>query len=175
MNRTQAQDISKESYSRLFALCSQETIVFSNSLFEEIGIACPGADLAQVRSAAEAAGLSGSSGSLNRWIGDRGVRFSGGQRQMIAIARALLRKPQVLILDEAMTGLDIHTADMIWHNIRSILPDTAILAVSHNWDIIRRCQRVLVLANGHIVKSIHVDDIDDTERFFRDFHIAPEK
>jgi len=167
--------ITKESYTKLFALCSQETIVFSNSLLEEIRIACPEASHQDIRHVTEAVGLSlylkTNQRSLDSWIGERGLQFSGGQRQMIAIARALLRKPQVLIIDEAMSGLDSETGHLIWDNIRKMLPRTTIVAVSHNWDIIQKCQRVLVLAKGCIAKDMAVSDILDKKSFFRDFHL----
>lgn len=178
VNQVHAPKISNESYTKLFALCSQETIVFNNSLIEEIRIACPEATPDEVRFVVDAVGLSefhhNSRRNLDAWIGDRGIQFSGGQRQMIALARALLRKPQILILDEAMSGLDVHSIQSVWNNIRAMLPSSAILAVSHNWDIIKQCQRVVILAQGRIAKSIQVADISDKSQFFRDFHIQQE-
>jgi ABC-type multidrug transport system fused ATPase/permease subunit len=175
VNGTPIDAITKDSYTKMFALCSQETIVFNNSLLEEIRIACPEASHQEVQQVTEAVGLSGyletNQRSLDSWIGERGLQFSGGQRQMIAIARALLRKPQVLIIDEAMSGLDAETSRLIWDNIQKMLPRTTILAVSHNWDIIQQCQRVLVLAKGRIAKDMAVADISDKKAFFRDFHL----
>ena len=105
------------------------------------------------------------------WTGDHGAQFSGGQRQMIAIARALLRKPQVLIMDEAMSGLDVETGRLLWQNICRMLPETAILAISHNWDVIRHCQRVCVMVEGCIIKTMQVAEIQDKDQFFRSLHI----
>jgi ATP-binding cassette, subfamily B, bacterial MsbA len=167
--------IAKDDFSRILALCSQETIVFNNSLFDEIKIARPEATRPEVEAAAQASGLSAYLNTIGRdldtWIGDRGVQFSGGQRQMIAIARAMLGRPQLLIMDEAMSGLDVETSRSIWESIRKMLPETTILVISHNWDIIKNCRKVLVLKAGAIVKSMNVADIEDKEKFFRELHL----
>jgi subfamily B ATP-binding cassette protein MsbA len=175
VNGTPASAYSHQSYTAAFGLCSQDTIVFNNALLEEIRIAAPQASTDEVRRVADAVGLSPylAAGRRNweSWIGDRGVQFSGGQRQMIAIARALLRKPQVLIMDEAMSGLDVETGRLLWQNIRRMLPGTTILAISHNWDVIRHCERVCVMIEGRISRIIPVKEIQDREQFFRSLHI----
>jgi ABC-type multidrug transport system fused ATPase/permease subunit len=174
VNAQPAVDIRKADFTQSVALCSQETIVFNNSLYDEIRIANAGATRAQVEEAARAAGLTAYLSAIGRdldtWIGDRGIQFSGGQRQMIAIARALLRKPRLMIMDEAMSGLDVETSRTIWQNIRTLLPDVTLLVVSHNWDIIKHCQRALVLKAGTIETTLRVADIDDPAAFFRRFH-----
>ena len=123
---------------------------------------------------AEAVGLSSFMNSLNRgldtWIGDRGVQCSGGQRQMIALARALLQKPEVLVLDEAISGIDVESGEMIWQNIRRLLPQCTILMISHHLHIIRRCDRVVVIKGGTIVRDAFMEEIGDPVYFFREFH-----
>jgi subfamily B ATP-binding cassette protein MsbA len=177
LNNHPIETIAKDDFTQMLGLCSQETIVFNNTLYDEIKIACPDASRDEVKAAARASGLSAYLSEIGRdldtWIGDRGIQFSGGQRQMIAIARALLRKPQFLIMDEAMSGLDVESSRKIWRNIREILPNATILVVSHNWDIIKHCRMAFVLKEGSIVDSVRVSDIDDKEAFFRQFHNKP--
>ncbi len=167
--------IENQSCKKIFALCSQETIVFNNTLLEDIRIARPEASREEVLTISKAVGLTSYMNSLNRgldtWIGDRGVHCSGGQRQLIALARALLQKPEVLILDEAMSGIDVEMARMIWQNIREGLPGCTILMISHHWHLIKHCDRVVVLSEGRIVKDTPVEAIEDTGRFFREFHL----
>lgn len=168
------EDIARKDYTRILSLCSQETIIFNNSLFDEIKIANPDASSDSVEAAAKASGLSSYLASIGRdlgtWVGDRGVQFSGGQRQMIAIARALLRRPQLLIMDEAMSGLDMESSRTIWENIRKMLPESTIVVISHNWDIIKHCQRALILKAGTITKSMPIADITDKDKLFREIH-----
>lgn len=167
--------IENQSCKKIFSLCSQETIVFNNTLLEDIRIARPEASREEVLTISKAVGLTSYMNSLNRgldtWIGDRGVHCSGGQRQLIALARALLQKPEVLILDEAMSGVDVEMARMIWQNIREGLPGCTILVISHHWHLIKHCDRVVVLSEGRIVKDTPVEAIEDKDRFFREFHL----
>lgn len=173
LNTHPIEAVAKADFANMLGLCSQETIVFNNSLYDEIKIACPDASREAVESAARASGLTAYLGAMGRdldtWIGDRGIQFSGGQRQMIAIARALLRKPQLLIMDEAMSGLDVETTHSIWQNIRIMLPGATIVVVSHNWNIIKHCQKAFVLKSGSISNTMSVDEIEDKEAFFRSF------
>ena len=167
--------IENKSCRKIFALCSQETIVFNNTLLEDIRIVRSETPREEVLKTANAVGLSYYINSLNRgldtWIGDRGAHCSGGQRQLIALARALLQKPEVLILDEAMSGVDVEMARIIWQNIKKELPGSTILIVSHQWHLIEHCERVVVLSEGRIVKDVMVKDIKDQSKFFRDFHL----
>lgn len=175
VNELPVTQYSNQSYTAAFGLCSQDTILFNNTLVEEIRVAAPGASREEVQRVVDAVGLSpfmaANRRDWNSWIGDRGVQFSGGQRQMIAIARAMLRRPQVLIMDEAMSGLDVETGRLLWQNIRRMLPDTAILAISHNWDVIRHCQCVCIMVEGRITKKMRVKEIEDKDQFFRSLHI----
>ncbi len=172
------EQIENRSCKRIFALCSQETIVFNNTLLENIRIARPEASRKEVLTVVETVHLSSYMNSLNRgldtWIGDRGVQCSGGQRQLIALARALLQNPEVLVLDEALSGVDVETGRIIWQNILERLPDCTILVISHHWHIINHCDRVVLLSEGRLVKDTPVGTIEDTSRFFREFHLEKE-
>jgi ABC-type multidrug transport system fused ATPase/permease subunit len=156
-----------------FSLCSQETIVFNNTLLEDIRIARPDATREDVMAVAKAVGLSSFMNSLDRgldtWIGDRGVQCSGGQRQMIALARAILQKPEVLVLDEAISGIDMEAGQAVWQNIRKLLPDCTIIMISHHLHIIRLCDRFMVLKEGQIIRDSAMHEMEDPAAFFREF------
>lgn len=176
INEVPFHQIDDQSIKRIFSLCSQETIVFNNSLLEEIRIARPTASRDEVQVVAEAAGLSPYiatlSAGLDTWVGDRGVHCSGGQRQMIALARSLLQRPELLVLDEAMAMIDMETGRRIWWNIRKFLPDCTILVISHHWHIIKHCDRVMVLSEGAVYKDMPVQDIRDPDQFFEEFQMT---
>lgn len=173
VNDVPLEKIESQSLKNIFSLCSQETIVFNNTLLEDIRIARPNASREEVIAVAEAVGLSSFMNSLNRgidtWIGDRGAHCSGGQRQMIALARAILQKPELLVLDEAISGIDVTTGEKIWQNILKLLPGCTILMISHHLHIIQHCDRVVVLKDGKIVNDISVGEIKDPKRFFQNF------
>ena len=178
LNSTNFDRINIKSCRNLFSMCSQETILFNNSLLEEIRIARPEATHEDVIEAAETAGLStyikNLENGLDTWVGDRGIHFSGGQRQMIALARALLQKPEVLVLDEALSGIDMETGNKIWKNIREKLPECAILMISHHWHIIKHCDRVVVLFEGCIAKDVKIEGVTDPDSFFSEFNLNNE-
>lgn len=163
INTIPVEQVENQSFREKFALCSQETIVFNNTLLEDIRVARPNASRRQVREVAEAVGMSSFLNSLNRgldtWIGNRGIHCSGGQRQMIALARALLKKPEFLVLDEAISGIDLSTSRTIWKNIRKMLPECTILLISHHLPIIQYCKRVVMLKEGKLVQDAPADEI----------------
>ena len=80
-------------------------------------------------------------------VGERGVRLSGGQRQRIGIARALYNNPDVLVLDEATSSLDILTEEKIIKTINSLVPSKTIIAVSHRLSTLENCKKIFSLEN----------------------------
>lgn len=179
VNGIPASQLQADCFRNMFSLCSQETIVFNNSLLEDIRIARPDASREEVKAVADTVGLSSFMNSLERgldtWIGDRGVQCSGGQRQMIALARALLQKPEVLVLDEAVSGIDMEAGERVWLNIRRLLPECTIIMISHHLHIIRQCNRIVVLKEGRIAKDSAIEDIEDPVVFFREFNDSTER
>ena len=86
-------------------------------------------------------------------VGERGVRISGGQRQRIGIARALYRDPEILVLDEAASSLDNNTEHKIMEDIHNMRSARTIVMIAHRLDSIKRCDRIIVLCDGDIIKS----------------------
>ncbi|VXC85979.1 putative enzyme [Sphingomonas sp. T1] len=88
---------------------------------------------------------------LATWVGERGSLISGGERQRLALARAVLRDPQLLILDEATNAIDIDGEQIILHRLREACPDTTILMIAHRLESLRRCDRILLFDAGRVV------------------------
>jgi ATP-binding cassette subfamily C protein len=88
---------------------------------------------------------------LATWVGERGSLISGGERQRLALARAVLRDPQLLILDEATNAIDIDGEKIILHRLREACPDTTILMIAHRLESLRRCDRILLFDAGRVV------------------------
>jgi ATP-binding cassette subfamily C protein len=92
-----------------------------------------------------------SADGLDTQVSERGIRFSGGERQRIALARALLREPEVLILDEATSAIDIDTEVAIFERLAAARPELTIIVVAHRPSTLARCDRIIRLEEGRLV------------------------
>jgi ATP-binding cassette, subfamily B, multidrug efflux pump len=104
------------------------------------------------RRAAEAANIAadieGFPDGYNTTVGERGITLSGGQKQRTAIARALIRSPRILILDDALSSVDTHTEDKILNHLREIMQGRTTIFISHRVSTVRNADRIAVLAPG---------------------------
>ena len=91
---------------------------------------------------------------LETIVGERGLKLSGGQRQRIFIARALLRKPEILILDEATVGLEENIEEIICKNLKSICSHTTIIAITHQKALLRHADKLFKMKNTFTALSI---------------------
>lgn len=138
-------------------LVSQDAFVFTGTIRENIALGRPEASLEEVIEAAEAAGLGEFIGGLperyDTVIGERGANMSGGQRQRLAIARALLRKPEVLIFDEATSHLDTTTEQAIQKNLKTALAGKTVVLVAHRLSTIKDADLIYVLHQGQVAEQ----------------------
>jgi ATP-binding cassette subfamily C protein len=88
---------------------------------------------------------------LDTIVGERGMLVSGGERQRLALARALLREPELLILDEATSAIDVDGERTLLRRVRDCLPATTILLIAHRRESLEQCERVLTLDRGGLV------------------------
>ncbi len=134
----------------------QETFLFSESIAENIRFGRGDASAEEVREVAQEAGLSGDvaafSQGLETVIGERGITLSGGQKQRTAIARALIRNPLILILDDALSAVDTATEEQILRALREIRKGRTVLIVSHRVSSVKDADQIVVLGNGRIVE-----------------------
>jgi len=134
----------------------QETFLFSESIAENIRFGRAEATADEVRESAEEAGLSGDvamfAQGLETVIGERGITLSGGQKQRTAIARALIRNPPILILDDALSAVDTATEERILRALREIRRGRTVLIVSHRVSSVKDSDQIIVLDNGRIVE-----------------------
>lgn len=104
--------------------------------------------------------------SYDTLVGDRGVRLSGGQRQRISLARAILRKPELLILDEATSSLDTYSERLIQQAVENIAKETTIIVIAHRLSTIINSDYIYVLKDGRIVEEGTYSDLTNTEGYF---------
>jgi ATP-binding cassette subfamily B protein len=135
----------------------QETFLFSDSVKENIAFGVEDAEQAEVESAARIAGLSGDIAAFpDRYealVGERGITLSGGQKQRTAIARAVLREPRILILDDALSSVDTYTEEKILGQLRGVMRDRTSLIISHRISTVRDADFICVLEDGRIIEQ----------------------
>ena len=135
----------------------QETFLFSDSVKENIAFGVEGAAQAEVEEAAEIAGLAediaGFPDRFEALVGERGITLSGGQKQRTAIARAVLREPRILILDDALSSVDTYTEERILGQLRGVMRDRTSLIISHRISTVRDADMICVLDEGRIIEQ----------------------
>ena len=134
----------------------QETFLFSDTLAENIAFGVEKAVRADIEWAAEIAGLTedirGFPEEFETLVGERGITLSGGQKQRTAIARAVLRQPTILILDDALSSVDTYTEEKILAQLRGVMRDRTSLIISHRISTVRDADLICVLDEGRIVE-----------------------
>jgi ATP-binding cassette subfamily B protein len=134
----------------------QETFLFSETIRENIAFGVPRATDEAVRWAAEAANIAGEiedfPDQYKTIVGERGITLSGGQKQRTAIARALIRNPRILILDDALASVDTQTEDKILNHLREVMQGRTTIFISHRVSTVRNADRIAVLHGGRIVE-----------------------
>ena len=149
-------DMTLDSLAATVGLVSQETYLFHASIRENLRFACPQASDRQIEEAAKAAQIDELIASLPEGyetpVGERGYRFSGGEKQRIAIARTILRNPPVLILDEATSALDNETERAVQQALDELSRGRTTIAIAHRLSTIADADQILVLDAGRIVE-----------------------
>jgi ATP-binding cassette, subfamily B, bacterial MsbA len=164
-------DYSVDSLRRSFATVSQDSMILSGTLRSNLlfGVERPVSDEemeAVLEDACLADVLSMLPGQLDGVIGEHGATLSGGQRQRVAIARALLRKASVLVLDEATSGLDAITENLVRQAVANAIRHSTALVIAHRFATIQRADHVVVLSEGQVVEQGTVPDLLERRGLF---------
>ena len=145
-----------DSLRRQIGFVPQETFLFSERIRENIALGVDEATDQQIHDAADAANIAQDIESFpegyQTLVGERGITLSGGQKQRTAIARALIRNPRILILDDALSSVDTHTEDKILNHLRDVLQGRTTIFISHRVSTVRNADRIAVLHGGRIVE-----------------------
>jgi ABC-type bacteriocin/lantibiotic exporters, contain an N-terminal double-glycine peptidase domain len=149
-------ELSHSSLAGIVGLVSQETYLFHASVRENLRFARPEATDDEVEDAARAAQIHGLIAGLSEGfdtvVGERGYRFSGGEKQRIAIARAVLRNPPILILDEATSALDTETERAVGRALRDLSRGRTTVAIAHRLSTVHDADQIAVLDGGEVVE-----------------------
>jgi ATP-binding cassette subfamily B protein len=142
---------------RQIGFVPQETILFSATLAGNIAFGADGASEEEILRAADLAGLAPDIESfpngLQTLIGERGITLSGGQKQRAAIARAVLRNPRILILDDALSSVDTVTEDRILSSLSALMKGRTTILISHRVSTVRNADRIFVIEKGQVAEQ----------------------
>jgi ATP-binding cassette, subfamily B, bacterial len=157
------QDLTLGSVAEAVGVVSQETYLFHASVRENLRFARPEATDEQIEEAARAAQIHDTIAALpdgyDTIVGERGFRFSGGEKQRIAIARTILRNPPVLVLDEATSALDVQTERAVGAALERLAEGRTTIVIAHRLSTVRDADQIVVLDRGDIVERGTHDEL----------------
>jgi len=149
--------VQQSSYWQQIGIVPQETILFGGTILENIEYAKPGVSKEEVIEAAKAANahnfIMETPEEYETIVGEKGIRLSAGQRQRIAIARAILKNPRILILDEATSALDNESELLIQEALERLMQGRTSFIIAHRLSTIHNAERIIVLDKGKIIES----------------------
>ena len=156
-------NVSQASLRRAIGIVPQDTVLFNDSIFENVRYGNPRAEDHEVEQAIELAHLSDFILALpegrDTLVGERGLKLSGGEKQRVSIARTILKRPPILVFDEATSSLDSKTEQAILAALRDIARDHTSLVIAHRLSTIIDADRIVVLHQGEIVESGNHQDL----------------
>ena len=167
-------EYSLDSLRRNIGFVPQETFLFSDRIRENIALGVESATNEEIHDAADAANIAVDIESFpegyETMVGERGITLSGGQKQRTAIARALIRNPRILILDDALSSVDTHTEDKILNHLRDVMRGRTTIFISHRVSTVRNADRIAVLYGGRIVEIGTHDELLALNGYYSDLY-----
>jgi len=156
LNGTDIREFKLKTYRELLAIVQQDVFLFDGSVRDNIAYGRHNATDAEVEDAARRANayefIERLPDQFETFVGERGVKLSGGQQQRLAIARAILAKPQILILDEATSNLDTESEQLIQASMATLLAGRTTFVIAHRLSTIRRADLILLMEDGQVIE-----------------------
>jgi ATP-binding cassette, subfamily C, bacterial CydC len=146
-------ELEKESYRSRFGVVAQDSYIFNRSLRENLLLAKPDATDHELVEAMEKAGMGPFAANLDLEPGNLGMRLSGGERQLLAVARALLKKPSIWIFDEPTANMDVNTERNTLNTIWSVTRQNTLILITHRMVDMDRMDQIIVMDKGRIAEK----------------------
>ena len=163
-----------EQLRRAIGYVPQDTFLFSETVRENIAFGVTDAAEEHVMEAAEIASISGEIQSfpqrLDTMVGERGVTLSGGQKQRTSLARAVLRQPRILILDDSLSSVDTDTEERILRRLRDVMRQRTTILISHRVSTVQGADQIIVMRDGRIIERGTHDELLALGGYYADLH-----
>ena len=155
--------VTQASLRRQLGVVPQEGFLFGGTVRENIEFGRPGASELEIIAATKAVGahdfIRRMPDGYETEVGERGSRLSAGQRQLVALARALIADPRILVLDEATANVDVHAETAIEHGLRTLLADRTAIVIAHRLSTVMNADQIAVLEHGRVVETGTHDEL----------------
>jgi len=156
------------------AYVTQETFLFSDTLRSNIAYGRADAGMEEIEWAAGVAQVDKDIRDFpegyDTVLGERGITLSGGQKQRVSLARAVLRRPSILILDDALSAVDTHTEEEILKRLKDIMNERTSILISHRISTVKDADHIIVINDGRIVESGTHDALVEAGKLYADLH-----
>ncbi|MCD5407729.1 ABC transporter ATP-binding protein/permease [Candidatus Bipolaricaulota bacterium] len=153
----EVREVDLASLRRQVVLVTQEVFLFSATVLDNLRGGDPNISDEEILKVTRALGahefIEGLSSGYDTVIGERGGKLSGGQRQLLALCRAVLRKPKILLLDEATSAMDSETEGKVWQSLNELLPNTTLIVAAHRLTTVKSADWIFVLKEGRLVEE----------------------
>ncbi|HKW62428.1 MAG TPA: ABC transporter ATP-binding protein [Candidatus Acidoferrum sp.] len=168
------QDWPLEALRRSIGYVPQDTYLFSETVGGNIAFGVPDYNPERAREAAEIASLHGDiqdfAAGYDTAVGERGITLSGGQKQRTAIARAVVRDPRILILDDALSSVDTQTEEKILSGLRGVMRGRTTILISHRTSTVQNADQIVVLRDGRIIERGTHDELLERGGYYADLY-----
>lgn len=171
LDNKDAREINLESLRSAIGYVPQDSFLFSDSIIHNIRFGKKDATQEEVENAAKQAAVHhnivGLSNGYDTVLGERGITLSGGQKQRISIARAFIKDPVILLLDDSLSAVDTETEETILNNLKDVATNKSTLLVSHRVSTAKNADRIIVLEDGEIIQEGTHKDLLNTEGYYK--------